>query len=246
MKAVPRLAMWLSVILVLLNVVMLNPTTTSASSDTRNQQSCTGEWTLPPLYVGGEDGAVYAEAAYEFDENCKPVLASQVRLDYVPASVYESSQRAVDVRTITLPPSARNEGIGEAAMAVNTCHLRTYEEDVIGLDMIAVQTDQTYSWNNNTVSLANGATSATTYFSWWFLTSGPTMSNGYHNSQLAWARGSAGFNCNGGPFCQGGPKYAIVLSTDISMDHQGGCGGFGSAAGTVVPGGQVRYSVWRD
>lgn len=56
-------------------------------ADTDPSDGCTGSWTFPPLYVGGDSEVIFAQAAYEFDENCNPVLVDQVRLNYVPDSV---------------------------------------------------------------------------------------------------------------------------------------------------------------
>lgn len=218
----------------------------SANELRRNQEACTGTWSFPPMYVGGEDGIVYAERAYEFDENCNPFLVEEIRLDYLPASVIQSEQVPVEVKTIEIvppPPPNKNDN---SLLAVNTCHVKTWEEDVIGIDMIAVQNNQNYSWNGSTVTLSSGTVSATTYFSWWYLNSGPTGSAGYNSSTVAWAKGNAGFYCNGGPFCGGGPMYHITLYNDMTVDAWGGCGGHGTYSGTVVPGGRVRDSAWKS
>ena len=207
---------------------------------------CTGSWAFPPLYVGGENGAVFAQAAYEFDENCEPVLVEQIRLNYVPAFV-EGEQEPVETRTVPIiPPADPDEKDGDLGIdAVDTCHLRTWEEDVIGLDMIAVQVDQTYSWNGRTVTLSSGSVTATTYFYWWYISSGPSGSSGYYSSQVAYANGQASFYCNGGPFCGGGPAYHITLYDYMTVDYQGGCGGYGVYSGTFVPFGRVLYNVWK-
>ena len=66
-------------ILVFLSLILLTISPPSAKaatlsgSDTDSSDGCTGSWTFPPLSVGGEDGVVFAQAAYEFDENCNPV-----------------------------------------------------------------------------------------------------------------------------------------------------------------------------
>lgn len=111
--------------------------------------------------------------------------------------------------------------------------------------MIAVQVDQTYSWNGSTVALSNGSTTATTYFWWWYINSGPSGRAGYHNSRVAYSNGEAGFYCNGGPFCTGGPFYHITLYDYMTVDYQGGCGGYGACSGSVVPFGRVLYNVWK-
>lgn len=214
--------------------------------DTDASDGCTGVWEFPPLYVGGKDGVVFAQAAYEFDKNCQPILTSQIRLDYVPASVLEPEQKPVEVKTAPIiPDRAFLKEEVYAPTTVNTCHLQTWEEDAPGLDMIAVQVDQTYSWNGSTVTLSNGSVSAFTYFSWWHINSGPSGNAGYQNSQVAYSNGQAGFYCNGGPFCGGGPAYYITLYDYMTVDYQGGCGGYGVYSGTVVPLGRVLYNVWK-
>ena len=111
--------------------------------------------------------------------------------------------------------------------------------------MIAVQQDQTYSWNGSTVTLSNGSTTATLYFSWWHISSGPSNSAGYITSQVAYSNGWARFYCDGGIFCSGGPAYYITLYAYMTVDYQGGCGGYGTYSGTVVPLGRVLYQVWK-
>lgn len=238
-------------ILVLLSLTLLltNPTIVQADTptgvDNDASDGCTGTWAFPPLYVGGADGAVFAQAAYEFDENCNPVLVGQVRLNYVPTPVVDQEQEPFETKTVPIiPPPPPDEG-GFGIDAVDTCHLRTWEEDAPGFDMIAVQVDQTYSWNGSTVTLSNGSTSATTYFSWWYISSGPSGTAGYHSSQVAWSNGQASFYCNGGPFCGGGPSYHITLYDYMTVDYLGGCGGYGTYSGTVVPAGRVLYNVWK-
>jgi hypothetical protein len=212
--------------------------------DTNSSDGCKGSWTFPPLYVGGDDGAVFAQAVYEFDKNCKPVLVSQVRLSYVPDSVLKG-QKPVEIKTASIIPPSPPKGDGFGIDSVDTCHLRTWEEDAPGLDMIAVQIDQSYSWNGSTVTLSNGTVSASTYFSWWHISSGPYGVAGYRTPQVAYSNGWASFYCNGGPFCSGGSSYYITLYDYMTVDSQGGCGGYGTYSGTVVPYGRVRYSVWK-
>ena len=238
-------------ILVFLSLILLSISPPSAKaatlsgSDTDSSDGCTGSWTFPPLSVGGEDGVVFAQAAYEFDENCNPVLANQIRLNYVPDSVLHPEQKPFETKTVpNIPPPPPYKG-GASIEAVDTCHLRTWEEDAPGLDMIAVLVDQTYSWNGSTVTLSNGSTTATTYFSWWHLDSGPTGTAGYHSSQVAWSNGEASFYCDGAPFCSGGRAYDITLYDYMTVDYQGGCGGYGTYSGTVVPLGRVLYNVWQ-
>lgn len=230
-----------------LTLLLINPTRAQAdtpiATDADASDGCTGIWTFPPLYVGGADGVVFAQATYEFDENCKPILVNQVRLNYVPP--LDEEQEPFETKTVPIiPPPPPDKG-GAGVDAVDTCHLRTWEEDAPGFDMIAVQQDQTYSWNGSTVTLSNGSTSATTYFSWWHLSSGPSGTAGYHSSQVAWSNGQASFYCNGGPFCGGGPSYHITLYDYMTVDDMGGCGGYGTYSGTVVPAGRVRYNVWK-
>jgi len=211
------------------------------------QKVCTGTWEFPLLYVGGKDGVVFAEAAYEFDENCNPVLVSETRLTSVPTWVTNPSQQPVDIKTVETieVPTSKVNSESDSILTVDTCHIRTFEEDVIYLDMIAIQTDQTYSWDNIRVTLSGGSTTATTYYSWWYRSSGPHATKGYRSSQVAWAKGDASFYCKGGPFCGSQPSYNITLYNDMTVDYQGGCGGYGTYSGSVVPGGRVRYRVWK-
>lgn len=239
-----------------LNLFQGTPAIASGRLDPRknDQKVCTGTWKFPPLYVGGKDGVVFAEAAYEFDENCNPVLVSETRLTSVPTWVTNPSQQPVDEKTVEAvevpasdQPNTQNNdlGVGDSILTVDTCQLRTFEEDVIYLDMIAIQTDQTYSWDNVKVTLSGGSTTATTYYPWWYRSSGPHATKGYTSSQVAWARGDASFYCQGGPFCGGQPSYNITLYNDMTVDYQGGCGGYGTYSGSVVPAGRVRYRVWK-
>lgn len=235
---------------VILSVILLfvSPTIGQADAavnlDDDPNDGCTGSWVFPPLYVGGEDSAVFAQAAYEFDENCEPALVDQIRLDYVPTTS-NGEQKPFQTKTILIIPPSRPDPQESGFEAVDTCHLRTWEEDVAGFDMIAVQVDQTYSWNGSTVTLSYGSVSATTYLSWWYISNGPYGAAGYISSQVAYSNGRAGFYCNGGPFCGGGPAYQITLYDYMTVDYQGGCGGYGVYSGTVVPAGRVLYSVWK-
>lgn len=210
------------------------------------EEGCTGTWAFPPMYVGGEDGVVFASRAYEFDENCKPVLVEEIRLDYIPEWIERPEREPVEVKTATRTPPPPPTESGSSPEAVNTCHVKTWEEDAPGIDMIAVQDDQNYSWNGSTVTLGQGSTSAATYLSWWYVSSGPTGTGGYYSSQTAWANGQASFYCDGGPFCGGGPAYHITLKTYMTVDYLGGCGGYGTYSGTVVPFGRVLDSVWKS
>lgn len=142
---------------IMLSLLMFSPAfawaATAPQVDSDSSDGCTGTWSLPPLFVGGPDGAVFAQAAYEFDKNCEPVLVSQIRLPFVPDSVLQPDQKPVETETVHInPPPPPYKG-GSVIDAVDTCHLRTWEEDGPGLDMIAVQVDQTYSWNGSTVTL---------------------------------------------------------------------------------------------
>jgi len=157
---------------------------TAVHLDGDPNDGCAGSWVFPPLYVGGEDGVVFAQAAYEFDENCSPILVNAVRLNYIPASASEDGPKPFQIKTVPIAPPPPPEGGGSRIEVVDTCHLRTWEEDAPGFGMIAVQVDQTYSWNGSTVTLSNGSVSATTYFSWWYIGSGPSGVAGYHNTQV--------------------------------------------------------------
>ncbi len=77
--------------------------------DTNAEKGCTGSWTFPPLYVGGEDGIVFAQATYEFEENCKAVQVDQVRLDYVPASVTGGEQKPFETKSVPIAPSSPDQ-----------------------------------------------------------------------------------------------------------------------------------------
>ncbi|GIV63630.1 MAG: hypothetical protein AB1457_06270 [Chloroflexota bacterium] len=125
-----------------LNLFQGTPAIASGRLDPRknDQKVCTGTWKFPPLYVGGKDGVVFAEAAYEFDENCNPVLVSETRLTSVPTWVTNPSQQPVDEKTVEAvevpasdQPNTQNNdlGVGDSILTVDTCHLRTFEEDVI-------------------------------------------------------------------------------------------------------------------
>lgn len=231
-------------ILLFFSLLAFSVQTAAASHSGTGQPACTGSQAFPALYVGGKDGVVFASATYEFDENCVPVLIEETRLNHLPQSVIHPEQEPFETKTVSiLPPDPPQPSISPTA--VNTCHIKTFEEDIVGLDMIAVQNDQNYSWNGTTLTLSSGSVSATRYFSWWYISSGPSGSAGYHSSSVAWATGNATFYCNGGPFCGGGPMYTITLRNNMTMDASGGCGGYGSYSGTIVPGGRVQYSVWR-
>lgn len=78
--------------------------TTDSVIDTDASDGCTGAATFPMLYVGGEDGIVFAQAAYEFDDQCQPVLVEEIRLDYVPDSVNNPGQKPFKTKTIPVIP----------------------------------------------------------------------------------------------------------------------------------------------
>ncbi len=214
---------------------------------------CTGTWSFPPIYVGGPDGVVYAENAYGFDENCQPVLIESIRLKYLPEWVIHPAPHLDSItvkQTVPPPPPSPDTKdisfLDNSLLNVNTCHVKTWEHDVLYLEMMGVQDDLTYSWNNSTVTISLGSVQAYKNFSWWYFNGSPTATSGYNNPQVAWAKGSQEFYCQGGPFCGSTPSYGITLYTNMTIDYQGGCGGYGTYAGSVVPAGQVRYSYWRD
>jgi hypothetical protein len=221
-----------------------------ANSSDHSQVECTVSGATPFMYVGGDDGIVYASATIKFDDQCNPILVNQVRLTYLPIWAIEPQQQPVNIETVERKIEQSKPSIEETGettiLAVNTCNMRTWEQDVVGVKMIEVLDNQNYSWDNISVTLGQGSTSALTFFSWWHVNSGPHSSGGYHSSQVAWANGSASFHCDGGPFYGGGPAYHITLNNYLTMDYQGGCGGYGTYSGTLVPGGSVNYSVWRS
>jgi hypothetical protein len=243
------------VLIFLLVVLSLMPThfvlAGNGITEAPNQKPCTGSWQFPMLYVGGKDQTVFAQAEYKFDENCRPYLANKVELNYLPDSILHPSQQPVGSTTVQAEtvfpvnfPDKFNDG-ENSILTVNTCHLNTLERDIIHLNMIAVQTDQPYSWNNITVTLSGGSTTSARYYNWWYQGSGPHMTNGYTSSQVAWAKGDSSYYCMGGPFCGGTPAYNITLYNNMVVDYQGGCGGYGTYSGTIVPAGSVVYSVWK-
>lgn len=85
-------------------VLLFGPTLVQADTavylDSDPSDGCTGTWVFPPLYVGGDDGNVFAQAAYEFDENCNPVLVHEVRLNHVPASASKGEHTPFQIKTV--------------------------------------------------------------------------------------------------------------------------------------------------
>lgn len=129
---------FLTMALLVIPLLLAGPTVLAKPAvqvDTDPADGCTGSWAFPPLYVGGDDGVVFAQAAYEFEENCKPVLVSQVRLNYVPDSALEE-QEPFETKTVPIIPPLPPKEDGLGIEAVDTCHLRTWEEDRMPLDWI--------------------------------------------------------------------------------------------------------------
>lgn len=239
---------WILIVIVLMGMLFAGIQLVQADAilqvDTDSSDGCTGTWAFPELKVGGGDGVVFAQAAYEFDHDCQPVLVEEIYLNYVPAEVKDPESEPYQSITIPVdPPKAPYSP--ESIDSVDTCHVETWEEDAPGIDMISVLQDQTYSWNGSTVTLSNGSTTATMYLSWWHLNSGPSNSAGYNSPQVAYSNGQAGFYCDGGIFCGGGPNYYITLKAYMTVDYQGDCSGYGTYSGTVVPLGRLLYDVWK-
>lgn len=88
---------------ILLSGLMLSVQIVSAGAGAP-EEGCTGSWTFPPMYVGGEDGIVFASRAYEFDVNCEPVLVEDIRLDYVPEWAGTPDREPIEVITVTRTP----------------------------------------------------------------------------------------------------------------------------------------------
>ncbi len=72
--------------------------------DTDASNGCTGTWAFPPLKVGGEDEVVFAQAAYEFDQDCQPVLVEEIYLKTVPDYVRYPDQEPFQSITIPVEP----------------------------------------------------------------------------------------------------------------------------------------------
>lgn len=100
-----RIFVILTVLLVAFSLVTYSRVTASNGTNqlSNNQKSCTGTWKFPMLYVGGKDGVVFAQAIYDFDDNCQPVLVNETRLPYVPDSVTHPSQQPIGSITVVLP-----------------------------------------------------------------------------------------------------------------------------------------------
>jgi hypothetical protein len=98
----------IAIVLVVITSLMIKPATVLANpgmqGDINPDDGCTGSWVFPPLFVGGDDGVVFAQAAYEFDEHCKPVLVNQIRLNYVPDSYLGEEQEPFETRTVSIIP----------------------------------------------------------------------------------------------------------------------------------------------
>ncbi len=101
LKKIATILLFLSLILLWISLPSVKAATLPGP-DTNSNDGCTGTWTFQPLHVGGEDGIVFAEAAYEFDENCNPVLVNQIRLNYVPDSILQ--QKPFETKTILIIP----------------------------------------------------------------------------------------------------------------------------------------------
>jgi len=116
-KLTPILAC-IPIALLVITLLIIKPALALANpgmqGDLNPDDGCTGSWVFPPLFVGGNDGVVFAQAAYEFDEHCKPVLVNQVRLNYVPDSYFGDEQEPFKTRTVPIiPPPPPKEGVSK-------------------------------------------------------------------------------------------------------------------------------------
>ena len=124
-----KIGLLLTVPLIIFLFVIMNTEAAMANTtsiDTDASDGCTGAATFPMLYVGGKDGIVFAQAAYEFDDQCQPVLVEEIRLDYVPDSVNNPEQKPFKTETIPVIPPTRPIEQGDGVTSVDTCHLRTW------------------------------------------------------------------------------------------------------------------------
>lgn len=124
-----------------------------------------------------------------------------------------------------------------------------YEDDIVGIHTIELETGQPWTWTSTTVSLNSGGLTTTRKCCyWWYLTAGPSMSNG-GNSSHVWANGKASYICHNSeptPFCIGNtPQYPMTFHTWLHMYPNGVASATGTSySGTVIPGGNCYYEFW--
>ncbi len=194
----------------------------------------------------------YIQVEYGFDEKCRPVLLA-IKRGSLP--IPDDGQEPVGTQStnaqgdMVLPRAASALSADSPLLATgtNACHTQTYETDFAGYKTVLTKNDTNYSWNGASITSFNGVGTARVFWSWWFITSGPTFTPTWttYPTNLQ-TKASASYICNGGTFCSGGPMYPITLNAYVNVDKNGGCSGFGTYSGTVIPGGYVYYQNWKN
>lgn len=217
------------------------PPDSTPSVQQTEKKSCFVQFGGIPISV--QEHNTYVEVEYTFDENCKPILTA-IRQGQI--ADLKETQTAVTSATSESTEFSLTSGSRAASFSTSVCYTETWEEDVIGLDVVKAQNETTFNWGGGVLQFWGVLGRSWEYFSWWYRSSGPNQ-NGWWDSYPIAAKGKvdASYYCNGGPFCQGGPMYHITLEAWTRVDAWGGCSGWGVYSGTVIPAGRVLYRNWR-
>lgn len=202
---------------------------------------CKVSFSAPLLATTGEER--YAEATFELTENCEFRALSINRSARPPALITAQTRPALETTAAEAAArKAKGAKPGVSAQAGNSCTVRAWQEDVVYLDMIGLTNTTTWGARDGGVDGSYTSIRAYRYFDWWKSTK-PRVSPGQNGGSYNHTSGLASFICEGGPFCSAGPNYAINIEGHLNVYASGGCEGWGSYSGGLVPGGKFKYAV---
>lgn len=210
------------------------------------QRICKVHFKTPPLSLQAEEK--YAQAQYRVNENCGLELVSIQRHTDIPKlSSAQKPSSVPSIATAYLDRNANNPGIYPGPLGRRgsyNCGVTVWEEEVAGMKVAQIENMTDWTTDSDNILHVDVNAESTTYFGWWYLISGP-FARAWWITEYTQAHtlGQAGFNCNGAPFCVGGPLYYMTFKAHTDIFSSGSCIGSAEYDGQVIPGGSVYYSV---
>lgn len=208
------------------------------------QRICKVHFKTPPLTLQG--GEKYAQAQYKVNDNCGLELVSIQRYADIPKSPAQKPASSPLIATANLDQNLNNPGVypGPLGRGSYACGVTVWEEEVAGMKVAQIENRTDWITDSDNILHVDVNAESTTYFGWWYLISGP-FARAWWVTEYTQAHtlGQAGFNCNGAPFCVGGPLYYMTFKAHTDIFSGGSCIGSAEYDGQVIPGGSVYYSV---
>ena len=209
------------------------------------QKICDVSFKAPALVLQGE--RKFGQARYEVNDKCEPelVLLQYLRSVPTPKVVQKPAKPPSEARA-RLSRDGHSSTDKTSIQASYTCRVVAWEQEVVDKRMIQIENFTDWTTAAGEIANAHITARSITFFRWWHLISGPFARAWWVvEYTAAHTLGQASFNCDGAPFCPGGPKYPMTLKAHTDIFASGRCEGYAEYDGQLVPGGSFDYSVSR-